>query len=634
MAAITPRFIVRSLRAQYVSGDYGAQGDQIEVTLLWREKPGGGYANSYDSIEPSLPSGTIGSPSVTEAGITWPVTLGASSALFAVRIIGQQIDTLYKIRTMDLTYGVWLQVGQKPDVLIPAETVDPGGEVNVSSSLQTFLNGVANGSHVYTPEAAAYNCRYKIQLSSRWGLHLEDIFLIDDYGVTKDIDPARQGFKQLEFIRGGTHKLTNFRTNGHRPPGTTNYVEYQNKDTWHALTAQGVNGLHVVDPILENPWGDFLNPAFYINKYGELFNNWPCIDFIVEGSYTGRDEFDYPTGDGDVVKGGWMDNCGRMFFGITSAAGLILRNLNVGNGPRSGIDIEPGAPYDWNEDLLCEYLYFRDRLKNNVVANAGSGEWIHRVTIRKLMLAEKGIRFDMNGNVERRGLLIEDIKSLAELDSSANPIDVQGWDDVTVRRLVGLMDAGREKPAVVLRAPRGTWDLEKETIQVDGQRVATRVEEVTGRSLVKVGEGLNHYIYDLTGKTGTFTVGESLIFTTRPITGAIVTHDGADFVRFNAVKSQNPLIGDTVTGASSGATGTLAFRVHRDEPYNLCRIWEEDVIIFGAEGSCDYDDGEPDPPPPDIPTEPGEYVAVRRARMIRTAAGWVASSSRGSIIGV
>lgn len=604
--ALYADFMVRSLEPEYVSGDFATPGQVTRVRLRWREKAGGGYHNQYDSLTVAVSSGSIAAVSETEEGIDWDLT-PSGSTVFAVRIQRAQMDATPALKNFDQTYGCWIQVNSKIEVMIPAD-IDPTAGTNVHAQLQAFFNSLPNGRRAVAPEGAIYKSNYKLALANRWGLDIQGLHLNGTYNKRKEQDPARKGFNHLEIQGGGDIILQDYRVWGPRPSGETRYIEAT--ETWHGISFEGVNKLRIIDPIIENVQGDFLNPgALDLKNFRELHNDWPNWDVEVSGSYALVDGDGYLTGAEGII-GGYMNNCGRMFAGITGAAGFYWHHCSLGNGPRSGFDVEPGANHYWNEDIRILHHVLRDRLQNNIIANAGAGEWIKRVEIGWIHARDSSLRSDINGGIERETLYLHHFKSNDELRSGRDPFEISGWKDITVDNILGVVQGSRGSPAVSIRNPLGTYDIDRDTINVTGARVDYRVEYVTENRVIRLPKGTSHYIIPISGKVGNFLPGEMLTFTLKAITGAVAVRDEGTFLRFNAQDGQKMFPGGVVTGAISGATAVVASFIHRGV-YNVWKIIEDDVVIY--ESDFDPEIGEPpapggeepSPPPPTTPLPAG-----------------------------
>lgn len=648
---ITPRFLLRRLAINYVSGSSATPGQEIELVLDWRKLTPyvDEYANSYDSLTPTIVGGgVLNLTSDTPSGKRWSFTAPATSRLITVRIVSAQYDLNQTVpKTFDHTYGVWCKVGEPEEVEVPESIdtvidvggvptpvtypIDPTGTINCTDGLKAFFASVPDGTLIRFESSNTYRSEYKIPLVNRWGLEIVDPNIFTTSTVTKDVDPLRARFKQLEYVGGGQHILRNPVITGSRPVGATTYTE--EFETWHNIATAGVNGLRIIDPILRNPHGDFINPGFLImDGFLGLHNNWPSWDVEISGSYALVDEEGYLTGAEGII-GGYMDNCGRMAFGMTANPRMWAHHLKIGNVQRSLWDEEPGEVSMWMDEILIEHIRIFGRVRNNWIANAGSGEYIDGMEVGWMAGVGSPIRCDINGAKNRNRIHLHHFKSEEPLKSGNSPFEIAGWTDPRVENMAGVIQAGRDSPAVRLVNIRGTPIIEN--VVFENQRVTWRWEEVTGAKVVKTTDDkVWHYIVQRSGGSGTFIPGETLTFTVRAITGAKFVSIEDGFIRFDAASSQKPQVGSVVTGVTSGATTTLGEYVHRDRIKNIFRITEDGVVIYG-DPDAEPPSADPDDEEPEIPTVPGggDVALVRRARLIRTAAGWVGSRSFGALIG-
>lgn len=649
---ITPRYIVRRCAIDFGGAGYATPGQELELILDWRKKSPyvEDYANSYDSLIVSAEGGgvTFTKTSDTPSGIRWAFTAPATTKLINIRIVSSQYDlNAVKLKTFDHTYGALCQVGEKPDVEIPESIdttvvvdgvptpitypIDPTGTVNSSAGLNAFFASRPYGLRIIPPAGATYRSEHKVKVQSRWGYEIVDLMLLTESIQTKDEDPLRAKFKQLEFVAGGDHIVRNLRTNGARPVGERTYTE--EFETWHSIATAGVNRIKIIDPILTNPHGDFINPGFLVmDGFEGLHNNWPTWDMEISGSYSLVDAFGFLTGAEGII-GGYMDNSGRMGVGMTGNPRLWAHHLKMGNVQRSLWDPEPGDVSMWSEAVVVEHIRIFGRIRNNWLANAGAGRYIDGMAFGWMAGTGSPIRCDINGAINRNVIYLHDFKSLDTLKSSNSPFEISGWTDPRVENMEGVIQAGRDAPAVLLLNVRGTPIVEN--VNFANQRVMWRREEVTGAKVIKTeADNIWHYIVQQSGGNGLdFIPGEPLTFTVRAITGAVLVSTEEGFIRFNAISSQKPQNGSVVTGTSSGATAVLGAYVHRSRTANIFRITEDDVVIYG-----DAEAPEPEPDPEDEPPAPvpepgsGDVALVRRARLIKTVTGYVGAGSSGSLV--
>lgn len=399
-----------------------------------------------DSIRVTSQSGGI----VKVDSLSWHLN-SPTSAMVSVKVFQTTADALGRIKKIAPVYQYWVQIGPQRTVQIPS-TLDATGQTNVCEAtgnrLQTWLASLPNGTAVRGTDGARYRCDYGIRLTDKWNLTFTGKFTLFTLYNAVDLvsmfppgtikvsppDAGRKGFRHLSFVRGGNISIDDLTISGPRPRPLDNQNYIAPAETQHGIEFKGTNGITLRNIRVEHVWGDFLYLGFNSTKFGDGL-------FAVD-----------PSRHVEVV--GTFQNSGRQGVAITGLYNASIHNSTFSEVQRSLWDLEPGGTEEWLQDIDIYSNRIVGRVRNNVVANHGSGRWVQDIKIRDNDFGQKAFQMSFGGNTERRGLQILRNIARVTLGSPGGAVQVSGFDDIEIVGNTMPLQAIRKSPAVEIANQR------------------------------------------------------------------------------------------------------------------------------------------------------------------------------------
>jgi len=500
------KFLVEDIWAETVGGveigtaaaRYVASGTLVRLKLKFRDN-----WDDYDSLGASIVegAGTLTYQGVSGFTHTWHLTPTASTRVrFAVtktQLEEPWDDPEREIRTLLVDpqfFEIRVQVGAPTIYRVPSEINSAGAgvdnaneyqpEYDVTDAMQAWLNSVPSGAILMGPEGVAaprYRCDRLLEVTGKWDWEWAgNVTIFTKLNVSRTYEylgtKIRQRFRHISIILGGHHMVTTgtgWRVEGCRTEDQGYSDAFNAQHGWDIVGVNGFKMIGVTGTVdtrgsghaVKHVAGDFVYLGGANYKAGnELHVYLPA----------NRVEIAYNN----------FERCDRMAHGITVANRVRIHHNSYDDIKRSGIDVEPSGTEEWTEDIKVTDNTW-SRISNYWLNIAGNSRYNHIIEFDdNLGIDGEGLKLNVGGNIYRSHLRIRRNSAPGMVKSSSTCIESSGWFDQQILDNVGVVEARRNHPGVLIENPRDDNYIVSGNL-IEGSRIELQVIEVHGHVRVK-----------------------------------------------------------------------------------------------------------------------------------------------------
>lgn len=295
-------------------------------------------------------------------------------------------------------------------------SIDATGATDVTAELQSFLDGVPDGSTVLLAGGGQYRIEGTLTLVGRNNL------TIDGQGATTfatSTGALTRG--QWKSYLGSNLTFRNLIVRGANPAGGVGEAAYvASLEAQHGMEFAGVDGVDIDHVTITDVYGDFV----YLGAYIAATKTWTRNVKIHDSRF---------------------ERNGRQGITFTATANVDIYRNYIGNTRRATLDLEPnGAGWGVSDVSFHDNTVGLGRL--NFVSSVGSGP-IDRVSITNNSIIGRAMQMTWWAptNARRSGLtIVGNVANSGFGNSGGAAIGVVGWDRVTIKNNVQWLQSGRD----------------------------------------------------------------------------------------------------------------------------------------------------------------------------------------------
>lgn len=330
------------------------------------------------------------------------------------------------------------------NIVVVPDSIDASGKVDVTLSLQNFLNKVKDNSQIQFKQNGQYRLDGTILLSQRTGLQLygngAKFFAVTDgsSAIQSNLPTEIKWLwprKRSQFaVRGGSgHRFYNMEIQGANFISWTEEGSYNSKlEAQHGFDIEGATDIEIKDCHIHNVYGDFV----YVGIWNAGTMAWA---------------------NGVKITNNNLHDNGRQGIAMVGASNVLIEGNTIKNTRRSTFDIEPD-----NEGSGASNIAIRNNTVGEgrllFLASGGQQGSINNVEVSGNYLVGRPLSIGVYTRIQgsRKNWVITNNKS--EGYAFGSPIALmtfEGVDNVEVTGNIHEFQVGQPTDAVKLIAVRG-----------------------------------------------------------------------------------------------------------------------------------------------------------------------------------